>query len=117
MPIDKIRDCPVMETIKVMGGKWKPRILWHLREGPATFGDLRRVVGVSEKVLSENLLALVRDGILARRPVKQGEMIYVEYRYTDYGRSLLPVLNAMGDWGQGHGERGEVPHVSQAEVG
>jgi hypothetical protein len=37
-----------METIKVMGGKWKPRILWHLREGPATFGDLRRVVGVSE---------------------------------------------------------------------
>lgn len=102
MGIDKIRDCPVMETIKVIGGKWKPRILWHLRDGPATFGDLRRVVGVSEKVLHENLLALARDDIVSRTPVKEGDMVYVEYRYTDYGRSLVPVLNAMGDWGLGH---------------
>lgn len=102
MAIDKILDCPVMETIKVMGGKWKPRILWHLREGPATFGDLRRVVGVSEKVLTENLLALARDNIVSRTPLRHGDMVYVEYGYTDYGRSLLPVLNAMGNWGLVH---------------
>lgn len=108
MEIDNIRDCPVMATIQVMGGKWKPRILWHLRQGPATFGELRRVVGVSEKVLSENLLALTRDAIVSRSPVKRGEMIYAEYRYTDYGRSLVPVLAAMGDWGLGHARRDEV---------
>ncbi|WP_246745776.1 helix-turn-helix domain-containing protein [Ciceribacter sp. L1K22] len=105
MEIDKIRDCPVFATIKVIGGKWKPRILWHLRDGAATFGELRRVVGVSEKVLHENLLALTRDGIVSRRPVKEGEMVYVEYRYTELGLSLVPVLNAMGDWGVGYAQQ------------
>ena len=102
MDIDKMRDCPVMATIKVVGGKWKPRILWRLRDGPATFGDLRRYVGVSEKVLTENLAALQRDGVVSRRPLKEGDMVYVEYRYTDYGHSLVPVLDAMGSWGVGH---------------
>jgi DNA-binding HxlR family transcriptional regulator len=102
---DKIRDCPVMATIQVMGGKWKPRILWRLRDGPATFGDLRRTVGVSEKVLSENLLALQRDGIVSRKPLNEGDVVYVEYGYTDYGRSLVPVLDAMGGWGLGHAGR------------
>lgn len=100
--IDKMRDCPVMATIEVIGGKWKPRILWRLRDGPATFGDLRRYVGVSEKVLSENLAALQRDGIVSRQPLKEGDMVYVEYDYTCYGRSLVPVLDAMGGWGLGH---------------
>lgn len=100
--MDKMHDCPVLETIKAMGGKWKPRILWRLREGPATFGDLRRVVGVSEKVLQENLLALTRDGLISRTPSKVGEVVYVEYRYTGYGLSLVPVLDAMGSWGLAH---------------
>lgn len=103
--IDKMHDCPVMATIEVIGGKWKPRILWRLRDGPATFGDLRRYVGVSEKVLSENLAALQRDGIVSRQPLKEGDMVYVEYDYTRYGRSLVPVLDAMGGWGLGHAGR------------
>ncbi len=103
--IDKMRDCPVIATIEVIGGKWKPRILWRLRDGPATFGDLRRYVGVSEKVLSENLAALQRDGIVSRQPLKEGDMVYVEYDYTCYGRSLVPVLDAMGGWGLGHDAR------------
>ncbi len=110
-----MRDCPVMVTIEVMGGKWKPRILWRLRAGAATFGDLRRTVGVSEKVLSENLAALQRDGIVSRRPLKEGDMVYVEYDYTQYGRSLVPVLDAMGAWGLGHARREEVAQL--AEVG
>lgn len=105
MDMDKMRDCPVVATIEVIGGKWKPRILWRLRDGPATFGDLRRYVGVSEKVLSENLAALQREGIVSRRPLKEGDMVYVEYDYTRYGRSLLPVLDAMGGWGLGHAGR------------
>jgi DNA-binding HxlR family transcriptional regulator len=106
MTFDKMHDCPVLATIKAMGGKWKPRILWKLREGPANFGDLRRVVGVSEKVLHENLRALERDGLISRTPAKIGEVVYVEYRFTDYGLSLAPVLDAMGNWGVIHGARG-----------
>lgn len=105
MTIDKLRDCPVMTTVQAIGGKWKPRILWRLREGAATFGELHRVVGVSEKVLHENLRALQRDGIIARSPIRQGEVVFVEYRYTDYGHSLVPVLDAMGEWGLVHRER------------
>lgn len=101
--MDKMHDCPVLATIKAMGGKWKPRILWRLREGPATFGDLRRIVGVSEKVLHENLRALQSDGLISRTPSKVGEVVYVEYRYTEYGLSLVPVLDAMGEWGLVHG--------------
>ena len=99
---DKMLDCPVTATIEVIGGKWKPRILWRLRDGPATFGDLRRYVGVSEKVLSQNLAALQRDGIVCRQPLKEGDVVYVEYGYTDYGRTLVPVLDAMGGWGLRH---------------
>ena len=99
---DKMLDCPVTATIEVIGGKWKPRILWRLRDGPATFGDLRRYVGVSEKVLSQNLAALQRDGIVSRQPLKEGDVVYVEYGYTDYGRTLVPVLDAMGGWGLRH---------------
>lgn len=102
MDVDKMRDCPVMATVQVVGGKWKPRILWHLREGTATFGELRRIVGVSEKVLHENLLALRRDGLISRTPLRDGAMVYVEYRFTEYGLSLIPVLNAMGHWGMTH---------------
>lgn len=114
--VDKMRDCPVLATIQVIGGKWKPRILWRLRDGAATFGELRRIVGVSEKVLQENLLALRRDGVISRTPVKDGDIVYVEYRYTDYGLSLVPVLDAMGNWGMAHAakERDGEPSAARA---
>jgi len=102
---DKMRDCPVLVTISAVGGKWRARILWRLREGPAGFADLRRSVGVSEKVLTENLKALEREAILSRVEVKVGRVNITEYRYTDYGLSLVPVLDAMGRWGLDHVER------------
>jgi DNA-binding HxlR family transcriptional regulator len=89
MEFDKLHDCPVMDTIHAIGGKWKPRILWHLRNGAATFGELSRAVGISEKVLLENLRALQRDGLISRRPFKEGSVEFVEYQYTDYGRTLV----------------------------
>jgi DNA-binding HxlR family transcriptional regulator len=105
MKFDKLNDCPVMDTIQAIGGKWKPRILWHLRNGAASFGELHRVVEVSEKVLHENLRALQRDGLISRTPFKVGSIEFVEYDYTDYGRTLVPVLNAVGDWGVLHKAR------------
>ncbi len=114
--VDKMHDCPVLATIQVIGGKWKPRILWRLRDGAATFGELRRIVGMSEKVLQENLLALRRNGVISRTPVKGGDIVYVEYRYTDYGLSLVPVLDAMGSWGMAHAakERDGEPSAARA---
>jgi DNA-binding HxlR family transcriptional regulator len=106
-PFDKQRNCPVLVTIGAMGGKWKTRILWHLREGPARFGDLARVLSVSEKVLTENLKLLEREGIIARTEVTSGNAISVEYMYTPYGRSLVPVLDAMGQWGIAHWMKAE----------
>ncbi|WEZ85610.1 helix-turn-helix domain-containing protein (plasmid) [Rhizobium sp. 32-5/1] len=105
MELDKMQDCPVMDTIRAIGGKWKPRILWHLRNGAATFGELHRIVGISEKVLQENLRALQRDGLLSRTPYKEGSVEFVKYDYTDYGRTLIPVLNAVGMWGLLHKTR------------
>jgi DNA-binding HxlR family transcriptional regulator len=105
MKFDKLNDCPVMDTIQAIGGKWKPRILWHLRNGAASFGELHRVVEVSEKVLHENLRALQRDGLISRTPFKVGSIEFVEYDYTDYGRTLVPVLNAVGNWGVLHKAR------------
>jgi DNA-binding HxlR family transcriptional regulator len=102
---DKLLDCPVMDTIHVIGGKWKPRNLWHLRTGAATFGELRRVVEISEKVLHENLRALQRDGLVSRTPYQRGSVEFVEYDYTDFGRTLIPVLKAVGDWGVLHKTR------------
>jgi DNA-binding HxlR family transcriptional regulator len=107
MEADKLRDCPVLDTIHAIGGKWKPRILWHLRNGAATFGELRRVIEISEKVLHENLRALQRDGLISRQPYKRGSVEFVEYDYTDYGRTLIPVLNAVGNWGVLHKTRSD----------
>jgi DNA-binding HxlR family transcriptional regulator len=100
---DKMRDCPVLVTLAAIGGKWRTRILWRLREGPAHFGELRRSVGISEKVLADNLRALERKGIITRAEIKAGRVINTEYRYSDFGLSLLPVLDAMGQWGLDHG--------------
>ena len=100
--IDKQRDCPVTATIAVIGGKWKPRVLWQLRTGPTRFGDLHRLVGASEKMLSQTLRALETVGVISRKVVPVGNVVTTEYSFTDYGRTLVPVLDAMGHWGLRH---------------
>ena len=102
---DKIADCPVMTTVGVIGGKWKPRILWHLRQGPARFGELHRALGASERMLARSLQELEAARLITRRVIPVGGVTTTEYTYSEYGRSLVPVLDAMGQWGIGHRER------------
>jgi DNA-binding HxlR family transcriptional regulator len=79
--------------------------LWHLRSGPAGFGELRRALpGVSAKVLTEQLDALVNDGLLLHSSRQDKGMTLSVYRYSDYGLTLVPVLDAVGDWGLAHAE-------------
>ena len=103
-PIDKMLFCPVTATVEVIAGKWKPRILWHLRIGTAKFGELQRATAASERMLSKSLRELEKDGIITRTVIVDGRVKTTQYDYSAYGRTLVPVLDAMGEWGFGQRE-------------
>ena len=94
--------CPVTTTLNVIGGKWKPVILWILHDGKRRFSEIRRMIpGITQKMLTQQLRELEADGILNRRvfPVVPPK---VEYSLTQYGQTLAPVLQAMATWGEAH---------------
>ena len=101
-PIDKMRDCPVMTTVAIVGGRWKPRILWHLRSCTASFGELQRATQASERMLSKGLRELEADGVITRTVVPMGKVVTTQYAFSEYGLTLAPVLDAMGHWGLHH---------------
>lgn len=97
---DKRYYCPVEVTVELIGGKWKPVILAHLKEGVRRYGELRRLMaGTSEKMLIQQLRDLEADG-LVRRTVFDTVPPQVEYDLTDEGWSLVPVLTALYEWGE-----------------
>jgi DNA-binding HxlR family transcriptional regulator len=101
--VDRALECPVNTTIDIIGGKWKPSILCELRDSARRFSDLRRELpGISEKVLSTHLRELEADGIVSRRQFHEGAMLATEYAFTAYGRTLIPALNALAEWGMKH---------------
>jgi DNA-binding HxlR family transcriptional regulator len=97
--------CPVEATLKVIEGRWKVIALYHLLEGPRRFNELHRLlVGVSPRTLAKQLRELERDGII-RRKVFPEIPPRVEYSMSQLGKSLEPVLLAMGDWGEAYAHR------------
>ncbi|MFO0983805.1 MAG: helix-turn-helix domain-containing protein [Planctomycetota bacterium] len=101
----KIYHCPVEAAIDVFGGKWKPVILWWLNQRTHRFAELRRAIpGITEKVLTQQLRELERDGIVARRAYPTVPP-RIEYSLTDYGQSLKRALRAICEWGRIHIER------------
>jgi DNA-binding HxlR family transcriptional regulator len=101
----QIEECTVSTALDVIGGKWKPLILWALKQGPHRFSELRRKVpGASQKVLTEQLRQLERSGIIERRTLP-GARAHTEYRLSDYGVTLRPALLALAKWGARHRER------------
>ena len=94
--------CPVDLTLDVVGGKWKPLILWELRGGTRRFNALQDALpGITHKVLTDQLRQLVRDGILTRT-ARPGPARHVDYAFSDFGRTLRPVLDAMAGWAKRH---------------
>lgn len=94
--------CPVQVTLKVIGGKWKLPLLWYLRDGRMRYSELQKAIpGITPKMLAEQLRELERDGIVLRKvhPVVPPK---VEYSLTPYGRTLDPIIAAMGAWGDKH---------------
>lgn len=98
-------ECGLDVSLAVMGGKWKPLILYHLRSGPKRFGELkRRVGGISEKVLVQQLRELVAAEVLVRRDY--GEVPpKVDYTITAFGETLVEALLPLCDWGNRHRQR------------
>jgi DNA-binding HxlR family transcriptional regulator len=90
--------CPVELTLELLGGKWKPVILAHLKERPLSYADLRRLIPrLSEKMLTQRLRDLQEQGLVERAHNPRTRRSF--YRLTARGRSLAPVLQAMHDWG------------------
>ena len=95
--------CPVEVTLSVIGGKWKPLILWHLSEGGVRrFLELQRTIpGITRKMLTQHLRELERDGVVGRQ-VFDEMPLRVEYSLTKYGLTLRPLMRVLCDWGSKH---------------
>lgn len=102
MQRDKLYNCPVDATLSVIGGKYKAIILHHLLERTMRFGELRRLIPqASHKVLTQQLRELESDGII-HREVYPVVPLKTEYSLTDFGKTLIPILTAICDWGRLH---------------
>ncbi|AZB44388.1 HxlR family transcriptional regulator [Bacillus sp. FJAT-42376] len=100
---DKLFNCEKELTLSVIGGKWKMLILWHLgKEGTKRFGELKSLMpGITQRMLVNQLRELEEDRIVHREvyPVVPPK---VEYSLTVQGESLMPILEAMYDWGKNY---------------
>lgn len=94
--------CGLEAVLAILGGKWKPLIVYHLASGTKRTGQLRRLVtNVSEKMLIQHLKELADDGVV-RRIDFQTVPPHVEYELTGFGRSLAAVLAPLCEWGTRH---------------
>jgi DNA-binding HxlR family transcriptional regulator len=104
-PLNPLEDCPITAAQAALGGKWKLIIVYWLSGGSRHFTGLRRLLpGVSSKVLSEQLRQLIDEGLVVRHSTG-AVPAPVEYELTDYGRSVVPIMEALRVWGRGHLER------------
>lgn len=91
--------CGLDVAFAVVGGKWKPLILYHLSPGPQRFGDLKRLVaGISEKVLIQQLRELAAAGVLTRHDYQRVPPM-VDYTMTAFGMTLAQALMPLCVWG------------------
>ncbi|HPI54368.1 MAG TPA: helix-turn-helix domain-containing protein [Chitinophagaceae bacterium] len=92
--------CPVDLTLHIVGGRWKGIVIWNLREDKKRFSELKRIlVTINDKMLSQVLRELEEQGVVHRQVV---EVVppKVEYSLTTEGKKLLPIMQAMNDYGQ-----------------
>ncbi len=95
----------VEAALEVMGGKWKPLIIYHLMSGPKRTSELRRLIpGITQKMLTTQLRGLEKDEIVARK-VYEEIPPKVEYTLTPYGWGLKPALDLLCYWGEDHLEK------------
>lgn len=102
---DALPDCPVATTVQLIGNKWKLLIIRNLLERSWRFNELQRSLeGISQKVLTDSLRSMEKDGIIVRTVYLEVPP-RVEYRLSELGESMRPILNAMQQWGVAYKER------------
>lgn len=101
--------CTVELTLHIIGGKWKPIILYHLgQEGTRRFGEIKKIMpNITQKMLTQQLRELESDSLITRQVYAQVPP-KVEYSLSEFGRSILPVLQSLCQWGQSYEERFQV---------
>ncbi|HDX9579779.1 TPA: winged helix-turn-helix transcriptional regulator [Bacillus pseudomycoides] len=99
MEKENIHRCSVEVTLDVIGGKWKGVILFHLIDGEIRFNQfLRLMPGITQRMLTRQLRELEADGVIHREVYKEVPP-KVEYSLTEFGKSLVPIILMMRDWG------------------
>lgn len=97
-----ISQCHVENTLRVIGGKWKLIILWHLAQRKLRFSELEKLIpGINQKMLTSGLRELERNKLISRTVYAQIPP-RVEYCISDRGISLGKVLRELDNWGQAH---------------
>ncbi len=95
-----LEPCPIERGMRIIGGKWKGSILWHLKDGPVRFNDLSRMLGgASKKMVTQRLREMEESGLL-KREVISTRPVAVTYEITDFGRSALGVLEELKAWSE-----------------
>ena len=111
----KYSNCPMHRSMAVLGTKWKPIVIYVLRERTARFGQIHAAIGsISKKVLTTTLKELETDGILFREEFKELPP-RVEYRLTEKGRSLIPIIIELAKWDSEHNAP-EQPEYSEESI-
>ena len=96
----KAYPCTLSVAMDLVGGKWKAVILYHLQEGSKRFGELHsHLRDATETILSRQLKQLEHSGLVSRRVYGSKPPVCSEYALTEFGRSFLPVLAALTEWG------------------
>lgn len=97
--------CAMDITMDYIGGKWKTVVLWYLRNDKKRFGELRKLIPqMTERMLSIQLKQLEEDGLVRREVFTSKPPLKVSYSLTEFGQSLLPVLEAVAKWGRELGQ-------------
>lgn len=98
---DKIFPCQTSLTMRYIGGKWKAVILIHLVNKIKRYNELRKdIPTITERTLSLQLKQLEKDGLINRKVYTKKPPLKVEYSLTDFGITLIPVLNLISNWGK-----------------
>ncbi|MET2827461.1 winged helix-turn-helix transcriptional regulator [Mesorhizobium shangrilense] len=114
---DVVSRCPIEEAMRVLSGRWPTLLLYYLKDGTKRFSELRR----DNPTVSHRMLALelrkLEDAGIVRRTAHSGYPLRVDYSLTAAGRSLVPLIDALGAWWERTGDDRTDPIASNQETG
>ena len=97
---DKKFSSAVELSLNILGGKWKILIIWQLKDSPKRYGELKKSLpGVTHKMLTQQLRELEQDEIISRKVYSEIPP-KVEYSLTILGKTIIPVIDLLSDWGE-----------------